>query len=370
MPGDPLRLFMTADAVGGVWPYALDLARGLAAEGVRTTLAVLGPSPAADQLAEAEAVPGLSTLHTDLPLDWLAEDAAAVERTGEALADLVRADGPDLLHLNSPAHAAAARFPVPVVGVAHSCVATWWAQVKTGPLPDDFRWRTELTGRGYRAVDALVVPSAAFAADTARVYDLPTPPIAVHNGRREVTATAISGAPESFALTAGRLWDEGKGIAALDRAAGRLRIPVLAAGAVAGPNGAAVTLEHIRPLGRMPETELSGWMAAAPVFVSTALYEPFGFAVLEAVRAGSAPVLSDIPSFRELWDGTAEFVPPQDDAAIAAAINRLCNDPEHRARLNTAARHRAERYGVTPMAQAMLAVYRGLLRQGQGSITA
>ncbi|MFT8244348.1 glycosyltransferase family 4 protein [Roseomonas sp. BN140053] len=369
MPGEPLRLFMTADAVGGVWPYALDLARGLAAEGVRTTLAVLGPTPAADQLAEAAAVPGLSTLHTDLPLDWLAADADTVERTGEALAELVRADGADLLHLNSPAHAAAARFPVPVVGVAHSCVATWWDAVKSGPLPEDFRWRTDLTGRGYRAVGALVVPSAAFAADTARVYSLPEPPIAMHNGRREVTATAISGAPESFALTAGRLWDEGKGIAALDRAAGRLRIPVLAAGAVSGPNGAAISLQHIRPLGRMPERELSGWMAAAPVFVSTALYEPFGFAVLEAVRAGAALVLSDIPSFRELWDGAAEFVPPHDDAAIAAAIQRLCDDPAHRARLQSAARQRAGNYGVAPMARAMLDVYRRL-RPAQGTTTA
>ena len=42
----PTRLLMTADAVGGVWTYALDLAAGLAPFGVETTLAVLGPAPA------------------------------------------------------------------------------------------------------------------------------------------------------------------------------------------------------------------------------------------------------------------------------------------------------------------------------------
>ena len=39
-----------------------------------------------------------------------------------------------------------------------------------------------------------------------------------------------------------------------------------------------------------------------------ARYEPFGLAVLEAAQAGMRLVLSDIPSFRELWDGAATFV--------------------------------------------------------------
>ena len=49
----------------------------------------------------------------------------------------------------------------------------------------------------------------------------------------------------------------------------------------------------------------------------TALYEPFGLAVLEAAQAGCALVLSDIPTFRELWDGAALFV-------AAATTPRLC----------------------------------------------
>ena len=39
----PRHLLMTADAVGGVWTHALELAAALAPLGVRTTLAVLGP---------------------------------------------------------------------------------------------------------------------------------------------------------------------------------------------------------------------------------------------------------------------------------------------------------------------------------------
>ena len=42
------HVLMTADAVGGVWTYALDLCRGLGTRGVHVSLVVLGPpaSPA------------------------------------------------------------------------------------------------------------------------------------------------------------------------------------------------------------------------------------------------------------------------------------------------------------------------------------
>ena len=44
----PLRVLMTADAVGGVWTYALELTRALAAFQVRTTLVTMGPPPDRD----------------------------------------------------------------------------------------------------------------------------------------------------------------------------------------------------------------------------------------------------------------------------------------------------------------------------------
>ena len=33
------RILMTADVVGGVWTYAIELARGLASRGIATTIA-------------------------------------------------------------------------------------------------------------------------------------------------------------------------------------------------------------------------------------------------------------------------------------------------------------------------------------------
>ena len=48
-----MRLLMTADAVGGVWQYALELAAALDAD---VTLALLGPAPDAGQRASVRSV--------------------------------------------------------------------------------------------------------------------------------------------------------------------------------------------------------------------------------------------------------------------------------------------------------------------------
>jgi glycosyltransferase involved in cell wall biosynthesis len=358
-PGRGLRLFMTADAVGGVWTYALDLARGLARHGVETTLAVLGPDPGVDQRAEADGVPGLRLLRTGLPLDWTAEEPRAVEEAGAAVAALAAEARADIVHLNSPALAAGAAFSAPVVAVCHSCVATWWRSVRSGPLPPSFAWRTDLVRNGYAVADALVAPTLAFAALIAKTYSLPRPPLAVPNGRRPMDAPRpVDGA--AFAFTAGRLWDEGKNLAALDRAAARLSAPVLAAGPLHGPHGAGIRLEHVRALGRLSAAEIARHLAAAPVFVSMARYEPFGLAVLEAAQMGAPLVLSDIPTFRELWDGAAVFVPLDDDAALAATLQDLLDHPVARRRLGAAARERSGLYSVDAMVAGMLDLYHAL----------
>jgi CDP-paratose 2-epimerase len=359
-PADaPLRLLMTADTVGGVWTYALDLARTLAPRGVETRLAVLGPAPSPAAAAEAAAVPGLVLTETGLPLDWLARDAREITDAAVVLADVAREARPDLVQLNAPAFAADARFPAPVVGVCHSCVATWWAAVRGGALPEDFRWRADLHRRGLEACAATVAPSAAFAAATADSYAMARPRV-VHNGRA-APPTATDTRRERQVFTAGRLWDDGKNIAAIDAAAALLDAPVYAAGPIDGPNGARATLRHARALGSLDPRGVRTWLARTPVFASAALYEPFGLAVLEAAQAGCALVLADIPTFRELWHDAAVFVAPEDPPAIAAALAELLDAPDRAAALGAAARRHAGRYTLPAMADGMLGVYRTLL---------
>jgi glycosyltransferase involved in cell wall biosynthesis len=119
--------------------------------------------------------------------------------------------------------------------------------------------------------------------------------------------------------------------------------------------------DNIHCLGTLGEKELARWLSARPVFVSAALYEPFGVAVLEAASAGCALILSDIPTFRELWDETAIFVPARDEAAFTEAIGALVGDDFERAVLGRAARERAGRFSPDAMASQMAALYRTLL---------
>ena len=358
----PPHVLMSADAVGGVWPYSLDLAAGLVQRGFAVTVAVLGPAPSGARVAAAEGATGARLVVTGLPLDWMAATPALVLDAARALADLARTLGADLVHLHSPA-LALADFPVPVAAVCHSCVATWWESVETGPLPADLAWRHDLTARGCHAADALLAPTRAHAGATARVCGLAHPPAVVRNGRAPSavpTRAAGSQALVSHAFTAGRLWDRAKNAAALDRLAGRLAVPLRAAGPVEGPNGARVATRHLHHLGHLDDAGIAAELAGRPVFVSLARYEPFGLAVLEAAAAGCALVLSEIPSFRELWDGAAAFVDPDDEAAAAEAVRDLLHDPARREAAGAAAAERAARYGVAAMTEGVLDVLRGL----------
>jgi glycosyltransferase involved in cell wall biosynthesis len=189
-----------------------------------------------------------------------------------------------------------------------------------------------------------------------KLHELPT---TVHNGR--TASSLVPAAPHDFAFTAGRLWDKGKNLATLDRAASRLPFPLHAAGPVQGPSGDRIELADIHALGTLSDSEIASWLAARPVFVSAALYEPFGLAVLEAAAAGCALVLSDIPTFRELWHGVAVFVDPMDEIGFAETIRLVVQDEFARAEMSRRARLRAAEFSVEAMAGKMADIYRSLL---------
>ena len=94
------RLLLATDAVGGVWTYSIELARGLRDLGVEVLIASMGPSPTAVQLCEAD---GLRVLATSLPLDWLAERPQEVHVARVALARLAHSEQVDVVQLHSAA---------------------------------------------------------------------------------------------------------------------------------------------------------------------------------------------------------------------------------------------------------------------------
>jgi glycosyltransferase involved in cell wall biosynthesis len=351
------RLLLVTDAVGGVWTYSLELARALRPLGIEAVLAVMGPAPTRRQL---EATGEVRIIDTGLPLDWLERDPGKFRSAGEALADIARLECADIVQVNSAALLADCKFDQPCVAVQHSCVASWWAAVRGTPLRQDFAWRRDLTQAGLDRASAVVTPSIAFAAETARIYDVGNAAGVVHNGRRSPSPRPL---PEGqFVFTASRLWDEGKNVATLDAAAARLEVPFQAAGATRGPNGASIAFDHLHALGELGEARLGALFAARPIFASAAVYEPFGLSVLEAGQAGCALVLSDIPTHREIWDGAAIFVPARDAEAFAGAIQDLLDDRDERQALGQLARTQAKLYSPERMARGMAEIYARVVR--------
>lgn len=363
MTHPPRRVLMTADAVGGVWRQTLELAHAVRGLGIGVTLAQFGPPCSEAQRREAA---GLDLRETGLALDWTAETRAELERSAEAAAAIAAAAGCELAHLHTPAFAPA--FPIPTLAMAHSCPRTWAEAVYGRAAPD---WRAEAIREGLLCADVAAAPSAAFAAALQQSYALPRAPVVLRNGAAPAPAPAL-GAPAAYALTAGRLWDAAKDAATLDAAAGLARTPILAAGALRNPMGGEARFARLRCTGPLPREALQTRLARRPIYVSAAVYEPFGLGVLEAAQAGCALVLADIPTHRELWEGAAVFAPPRAPASFAAAIDGLAATPAARALWATAAAYRAKRYNREAMLDAALKAWREAcrFRQARGEAAA
>lgn len=355
-----LEILMTADAVGGVWQYATDLSAELGQMGHRVTLALLGPPPTQAQ-REAAAIAGLGLIETGLPLDWLSPGPEPIQAAAEEIARLARDAAADVVHCNMPSLVGAARFASPVIAVTHGCLATWWQAARSDALPPEFGWHREMTRAGLIAADAIVAPSAGYARIVEQMYHLPAPPMVVHNGRRPLVEPDPGSRKIRAALTAGRLWDRAKNATLLDEAAGLIDVPFLAAGPMRGPHGEEYSPKHLRALGRLEARELATLLRLRPVFVSAATFEPFGLAVLEAAAAGCPLVLSDIATFRELWDGAALFVDPADATGFARAITALTRDEDRARELGGAAAARAARYTPEATARRMEQLYSRLV---------
>jgi glycosyltransferase involved in cell wall biosynthesis len=214
-------------------------------------------------------------------------------------------------------------------------------------------------GDGLRACHAVLAPSAAHAQAVERVHGQVPGLRVVYN------ASFDTGEPERererLALAAGRWWDDGKNGATLDRAASVCRWPVLMAGAVEGPNGQRFQARHARALGPLSPDVLRRRLRRAAVAVVPSRYEPFGLVALEAALSGCALVLSDIPVFRELWEGAARFVDPADATGFAETIEALLEDEPARAELARHARLRAGRFSPSRQAARLLVAYRDCL---------
>jgi glycogen(starch) synthase len=347
------RVLMTADAVGGVWTYALDLSRELVSRGVSVDLAVMGPAPSDAQRADAGRA-GVSLAERPGRLEWMDDPWCDVDAAGGWVIDLDRASRPDIVHLNGFC-SGALPWGAPVVIVAHSCVRSWWRAVRREEAPDRFDEYHARVSAGLRAAALVVAPTAAMLHEIESDYGPASAARVIPNGRAFAPATGVAREPIVFA--AGRVWDEAKNLGALCAAAREITWPLCIAGSARHASTTCALPSHVRHLGCLDGDTLRAWFARASIYALPARYEPFGLSILEAALSGCALVLGDIRSLRETWNGAALFVPPDNRRAIAAGIQSLIDQEALREQLAARARERASRFTVARMADAYLSAY-------------
>ena len=112
----------------------------------------------------------------------------------------------------------------------------------------------------------------------------------------------------------------------------------------------------VRALGYLPLPELSAFLGGAEVVAYPSLGEGFGLPVLEAMATGAAVLTTPHLALPEVG-GDAVAYAEVDADSLTAALRRLLDDPELRARLRRAARERAELFTWESSAALHLRAY-------------
>jgi len=113
-----------------------------------------------------------------------------------------------------------------------------------------------------------------------------------------------------------------------------------------------------------PRTDVAQILPAFDVFTLPSLSEGLPVALLEAMAAGVAPVVTRVGAMAEaVADGQAGLVvPPGDGDALLQALDSLLRDVDARRRVGQAAAERVrERYAARRMARDYEAIYARLL---------
>ncbi len=358
-----MRVLLTTDTVGGVWTHTKELTEGLLEGSHAVALASFGRRPSPDQSSWCS---GMSTRYPDAfryvasetPLEWMDANDSAYTDAEELLLDLTQNFGAEILHTNQFCFGKLpARIPK-LVG-AHSDVLSWAAACRPdgldrSPWLDRYR---DLTQAGLTSADAVVAPTRWMLGALAEGFSLPGEAYVIANGR-DLPAPSREPLRRLQAVSAGRQWDEAKGLVILADVASP--IPLFVAGEVEhGTAGASQSIGQANLLGAMEEQQLLDLFRSSSIYLALSVYEPFGLAPLEAALCGCAVVANDIPSFREVWGSSALYF--QGARSLSDLLAQLASEPVLLRDFQSRALSRALPMTRARMVERYLEVYRHLL---------
>lgn len=355
-----MRIAMTTDTVGGVWTFTCELAASLLADGHSIALVSFGGPLHAHQREWMQATASrfgerFMMRESDAPLEWMQDNQRSFPDGADVLAATIAEFGADLLHANQFCWGALSRC-IPCVITAHSDVLTWADACKPQGLGAS-TWLDrycDLMLRGLGGADAVIAPTRWMLSALQQHVPLRCAHQVIPNGR---TVPRPDRWPVRAvqAVTAGRLWDEAKGLDTV--LAARSAMPIL----IAGDQGREDAGEHpgFRFLGPLSTSALLSRFRESSVYIVASIYEPFGLAPLEAAQCGCAIVARNIPSLREVWGDCATYFETSSD--LADVLETFLHSPAllHDARVR--AMERASLYPSERMARSYMTVYRSLL---------
>jgi glycosyltransferase involved in cell wall biosynthesis/predicted nucleotidyltransferase len=412
-----LSLEYTPKLSGGMGTQVFELSRGLAGAGHEVT--VLAYAPGEPRVLERPH----ETVHLISPdagasgrarpsivegiLDF---NRALVERATALIAEAPHR--PDVLHYHNWATYPAAkelgkRFGIPAIGTIHFVsepIERWWGQTPDPEIVAQER-------RMFAEARALVAVSKSLRSVVRSTYDLDGKPFSVvHNGLDPAPFTSLAARPEERArlratlaaedekviLFAGRL-NLQKGVSSLLASATRVleEYPRARYLVVGEPDsrgfGATVDgllsespllRDRVTLLGKVPRHQLAALYQVVDLAVVPSIYEPFGYAAIEAMAAGLPIVATDVGGLAEIVeDGETGLlvrverrpakVHRVDVEELAAAQLALLSDEARAKALGEAARRRVvSAFSVERMVESTARAYLGAISQGNRSAAA
>lgn len=120
---------------------------------------------------------------------------------------------------------------------------------------------------------------------------------------------------------------------------------------------------HVALIGRVAQEDLPHLYQGAKLFAFPSHAEGFGLPPLEAMACGIPVVCSNTTSLPEVVADAAIMVAPADETTLVAAMERLLDDGELRARLGAAGLARSRTFSWDRTGRETLGAYQHVLRQ-------
>jgi glycosyltransferase involved in cell wall biosynthesis len=348
-----MKLLMTTDTIGGVWTFSIDLIKALQAFDIKILVASLGRLPSGDQVMEIEKFPNVEFKPSDFKLEWMEDPWIDLEKAKDWISEISTEFKPDIVHLNSFSFDPDL-FEAPVILTGHSCVASWWEQVKNESLPGSWEKYFRKVSQTIQKAQVVVAPSDYMLQNLIRFYGPAKNAKVIYNaGDSEFFNSDQEKEPVIFSM--GRIWDEAKNMKTLVKAAAYLKYPVVIAGD--NKNFTETIPANVKLTGQLNKQEVACWLAKAAVYVLPSLYEPFGLSVLEAAYSGCALILADIPSLREIWGDAALYFNPRNVQDLASKINEVSQNENLKLDLKSKALQRSQFYHLKTFATHYYSLY-------------